>query len=103
VAGPRGHGGARPRARWKAPCRSAATFTLPRPKSAAKGRWAPDRKPDLDKLRGLSSTPARRAAHVIDDAQVVTVAVSKVYPVDGNLPGVTFTIAPAERGEAVAA
>src|SRR5437870_3178665 len=31
-----------------------ATFALPRPKSAAKARWAPDRKPDIDKLaRGL--------------------------------------------------
>lgn len=36
----------------------------------------------------------------IDDAQVVTVTASKLY---GPLPGATFTIAPAERGEQVAA
>ena len=80
-----------------------ATFTLPRPKSAVKARWAPDRKPDIDKLLRALLDACTAGGAWRDDAQVVTVAVSKVYAVDGNLPGVTFTVAPAERGESVAA
>jgi len=80
-----------------------ATFTLARPKSAAKSRWAPDRKPDIDKLlRGLLDACTTGGAWA-DDAQVVTVITSKVYPAPGAVPGVTFTVAPAERGTAVAA
>jgi Holliday junction resolvase RusA-like endonuclease len=80
-----------------------ATFTLARPKSAPKARWAPDKKPDIDKLlRGLLD--ACTAAGVwVDDAQVVTVVTSKVFPHDGAIPGVTFTVQPAVRGEQVAA
>ncbi|MGZ4621496.1 MAG: RusA family crossover junction endodeoxyribonuclease [Blastococcus sp.] len=85
------------------PVAVAASFTLARPKSAPKVRWAPDRKPDIDKLaRGLLDAIVAGGA-ITDDAQVVDLRVAKVYPVDGNLPGVTFTVAPAERGEAVAA
>lgn len=80
-----------------------ATFVLPRPKSAPKSRWAPDRKPDGDKLlRGLCDAITAGGGWV-DDAQVVEYRVSKVYPADGALPGVTFTVAPAERGQQVAA
>jgi hypothetical protein len=39
----------------------------------------------------------------VDDAQVVTVVTSKVFPHDGAIPGVTFTVQPAVRGEGVAA
>ena len=80
-----------------------ATFTLPRPKSAPKRRWAPDRKPDLDKLLRALLDACTAGGAWSDDAQVVTASASKVYPVDGSLPGVTFTIAPAVRGQAVAA
>jgi crossover junction endodeoxyribonuclease RusA len=80
-----------------------ATFTLPRPKSAPRHRWAPDRKPDLDKLARALLDALVAGGAVVDDAQVVSLLVSKVYPADGNLPGVTFTVAPAERGEQVAA
>jgi hypothetical protein len=40
---------------------------------------------------------------VVDDSQFVTEVVSKVYPAVGAVPGVTFTVTPAERGEQVAA
>lgn len=80
-----------------------ATFTLPRPKSATKSRWAPDRKPDIDKLLRSLLDACTAGGAWVDDAQVVTVAVSKVYPTDGAVPGVTFTVAPAVRGEGVAA
>lgn len=77
-----------------------ATFTLPRPKSAPRSRWAPDRRPDLSHLVRALEDATVMAAAVVDDAQYVTEVTSKVY---GPLPGVTFTIAPAERGEQVAA
>lgn len=80
-----------------------ATFVMPRPKSAPKSRWAPDRRPDLSHLvRALEDAIVMGGA-VVDDSQFVTEVVSKVYATGGNVPGVTFTIAAAERGEAVAA
>ncbi len=80
-----------------------ATFALPRPKSAPKRRWAPDRKPDGDKLlRGLFDAITSGGGWV-DDAQVVTCQWSKVYAIPPAVPGVTFTVAPAIRGEQVAA
>ncbi|MCU1617370.1 MAG: holliday junction resolvase [Frankiales bacterium] len=77
-----------------------ATFTLTRPPSISKSRWAPHTRPDLDKLcRGLGD--AIGASGLIrQDAQFVTIVASKVY---GALPGVTFTVSAAVRGEAVAA
>jgi crossover junction endodeoxyribonuclease RusA len=80
-----------------------ATFVLPRPKSAPRSRWAPDRKPDGDKLLRALFDGITAGGGWVDDAQVVTCAWSKVYPHDGNVPGVTFTVSPAERGEAIAA
>lgn len=85
------------------PLAVAVTFTLPRPKSAPKSRWAPDRKPDGDKLERALFDAITAGGGWVDDAQVVTCTWSKAYPVDGNLPGVTFTVAPAVRGEQVAA
>ena len=80
-----------------------ATFVMPRPKSAPKSRWAPDRRPDLSHLvRALEDAIVMGGA-VADDSQFVTEVVSKVYPADGAVPGVTFTVAPAVRGQAVAA
>jgi len=77
-----------------------ATFTLPRPKSAPKSRWAPDRRPDLDHLVRAACDGLTGGGCWVDDSQVVTVVASKVY---GPLPGAVLTVAPAERGEAVAA
>lgn len=88
---------------FEGPVEVRATFTMPRPKSAPKRRWAPEVKPDLDKLLRALLDACKAGGAYGDDAQVITVAVSKVYPHDGAVPGVTFTIAPAERGEAVAA
>jgi len=77
-----------------------ATFTLARPPSIPKSRWAPDKKPDLDKLCRALGDAIGQSGAVRQDAQFVTIVASKVY---GPLPGVTFTISPAERGEAAAA
>lgn len=84
------------------PLQMRAMFTLPRPKSAPRKRWAPDRKPDLDKLLRALLDACTAGGAWADDAQVVSAIASKVYSVDGNLPGVTFTIAPAVRSEAAA-
>jgi len=80
-----------------------ATFVMPRPKSAPKSRWAPDRRPDLSHLVRALEDAIVMGGGVVDDSQFVTEVVSKVYPADGAIPGVTFTVAPAERGEAIAA
>jgi Holliday junction resolvase RusA-like endonuclease len=88
---------------FEGPVAVRATFTLPRPKSAVKARWAPDRKPDLDKLARALLDSLTMGGAVADDAQVIDLAVSKVYAIPPNLPGVTFTVAPAERGEVTAA
>ena len=68
------------------PCAVSAEFVLPRPPSRAKKYLFPDKKPDLDKLTrglldGMTSVVYR------DDAQVVTLTVSKRYPYDGEAPG----------------
>ncbi len=80
-----------------------ATFTMPRPKSAPKSRWAPDRRPDLSHLVRALEDAIVMGGGVADDSQFVTEVVSKVYPGPGAIPGVTFTVAPAVRGEQVAA
>jgi Holliday junction resolvase RusA-like endonuclease len=79
-----------------------ATFTLPRPVSVPeRSRWAPVVRPDLDHyVRALCDS----LKDVLeDDSQIVSIYASKVYAVPPALPGVTFTVTPAERGEAVAA
>lgn len=80
-----------------------ATFVLPRPPSAPRSRWAPHKKPDGDKLLRALFDAVTAGGAWVDDAQVVTCAWSKVYPVPPAVPGVTFTVAPAVRGEQVAA
>lgn len=77
-----------------------ATFILPRPKSAPKNRWAPDKRPDLDHLVRAACDGLTAGGCWTDDAQVVTVSASKVY---GDMPGAVLTIAPAVRGEAAVA
>lgn len=88
---------------FEGPVAVAVTFVLPRPKSAAKSRWAPDRKPDGDKLERALFDALTTGGAWIDDAQVVTCKWSKAYPSAGVLPGVTFTVTPAVRGEQVSA
>ena len=88
---------------FEGPVAVRVTFTLPRPKSAPKSRWAPDRKPDGDKLERALFDGITAGGGWVDDAQVVKCEWSKAYPADGNVPGVTFTVAPAVRGEQVAA
>lgn len=77
-----------------------ASFTLPRPKSAPKARWAPDGRPDLSHLLRALEDAITASGLIVDDGQFVDEHPVKVY---GPLPGVTFTVAPAERGEQVAA
>jgi crossover junction endodeoxyribonuclease RusA len=56
-----------------------AVFWLPRPKSAPKKRWAPDRKPDVDKLLRGCLDAITDAGVWHDDAQVVRINASKSY------------------------
>ena len=67
-------------------------FVLPRPKSAPKVRWAPDRKPDLDKLLRALLDAVTAGGAWTDDAQVVSLTASKVYATPSDVPHVTFTI-----------
>jgi crossover junction endodeoxyribonuclease RusA len=69
-----------------------ATFVLPRPPSAPKSRWAPEKKPDLDKLLRALLDACTTAGAWIDDAQVVTVTASKVYATETLPPQVLFTV-----------
>ena len=80
-----------------------AIFTVARPVSVpVKARWAPVVRPDLDHyVRALGDSLS--GVLLEDDSQIVSIRTSKVYPYDGNVPGVTFTITPAERGESIAA
>lgn len=80
------------------PLSVAVTFTLPKPKSAPKRRrtW-PSRKPDIDKLVRSTFDAIGSAGLWKDDAQVVSLAASKVYVNDpGGLgrPGARIAIAP---------
>lgn len=90
-------GGAEP---LTGPLEVRATFVLPRPPSAPRKRWAPEKKPDLDKLvRALLDSVTAGGAWV-DDAQVVTVTASKIYARPGLLPQaqllITHAAEPAE-------
>lgn len=63
-----------------------ATFVLPRPKSAPKKRWAPEKKPDLDKLLRATFDAATAGGLWVDDALVVAVTARKVYSSPDVLP-----------------
>ena len=56
-------------------------FTMPKPKSAPKRRrtW-PDRKPDIDKLCRSTLDALVQAGAIEDDARVVWMRASKVFP-----------------------
>jgi crossover junction endodeoxyribonuclease RusA len=74
------------------PVEVVATFVLPRPKSAPKRRWAPDRKPDIDKLLRAALDSATAGAAWGDDAQVVKVEMRKMYANDELPPQLILTI-----------
>lgn len=79
---------------WDEPVVVTATFVLPRPQSAPKRRWAPDRKPDIDKLLRAALDALTASGAVVDDARVVHVEMSKVY---GSTPQMVMTVGPAEQ------
>jgi crossover junction endodeoxyribonuclease RusA len=73
------------------------TFTLPKPKSAPKRRVTlPDRKPDIDKLCRSTLDALVTAGCIEDDARVVSLSASKVYPNEGqdalDVPGAVIEI-----------
>jgi len=60
-------------------------FTLPKPKSAPKGRrtW-PDRKPDLSKLIRSTEDALTEVGVYEDDARIVRCTATKVFPGEGE-------------------
>ena len=72
------------------PVKVGITFTLPRPKSAPKGRMWPDRKPDVDKLVRAALDSLEQAGAIRSDAQVVMLGATKVY----GQPGMCLTLRP---------
>jgi crossover junction endodeoxyribonuclease RusA len=73
------------------------TFTMVKPKSAPKKRVTlPDKKPDLDKLQRGVFDSLTQAGVIDDDARIVHVEASKVFPGEHELaldvPGVRIEI-----------
>lgn len=83
--------------RLAGPVAVSMTFTLPKPKSAPKGRktW-PDRKPDVSKLVRSTEDALTDAGTWEDDARVVRCECAKVYPLEGpdalDVPGAVIRI-----------
>jgi Holliday junction resolvase RusA-like endonuclease len=72
-------------------------FTLAKPKSAPKRiRTWPDRKPDLDKLCRSTFDALCESGAIDDDARIVHLVASKVFPGEGNfsmtVPGAVIRI-----------
>ena len=70
------------------PVRLEVTFRLPRPKGAPKRRFAPDRKPDLDKLLRAVGDGLSGIVYA-DDARICEIVVCKTY---GSPPGVDVRV-----------
>jgi Holliday junction resolvase RusA-like endonuclease len=73
-------------------------FTMPKPKSAPKGRVTfPDRKPDIDKLCRSTLDALVSAGTIEDDARVVSMYARKVFPMEHakalKVPGAVISIA----------
>lgn len=83
---------------WDEPVGVLIVFILPRPASAPRRRWAPDRKPDLDKLARSCLDSLTAAGVVADDARVTDITCRKRY----GQPGMHLTIAPLVNPEAAA-
>lgn len=71
-----------------------ATFVHPRPQSAPKKRWAPEKKPDLDKLLRACFDGLTAGGAWVDDAQVIAVQARKVYATPDLLPQAHLIVAP---------
>ena len=70
------------------PIRVRMVFTLPKPKSAPKGRITyPDRKPDLSKLVRATEDALTDAGVWQDDARVIECVAVKAYPIIPHVPG----------------
>lgn len=78
------------------PVKVTATFVLPRPKSAPRRRWAPDRKPDIDKLLRAAFDATTTGAGWVDDAQAVVVEMRKVYANPQLPPQLRLVVTPLE-------
>lgn len=74
------------------PLELAATFTVPRPKSAPRRRWAPDVRPDLSHYLRALEDAITMSGLIVDDAQFVQQRQTKAYPAGGATPGVVFTV-----------
>lgn len=77
-------------------------FTLPKPKSAPKTkRTYPDRKPDIDKLLRSTLDALTEAGVFTDDARVISVRATKVFPNEGeqsmDAPGAVIYVAQREE------
>jgi Holliday junction resolvase RusA-like endonuclease len=79
-----------------------ATFVLPRPPSAPKRRWAPEKKPDLDKLLRACLDAVTAGGGWCDDAQVVDVITRKRYSRPGLVPQMQLRISSAHPDEVAA-
>lgn len=80
-----------------------ATFVLPRPPSAPKRRWAPEKKPDLDKLLRACFDAVTAGGGWVDDALVVSVTAWKVYATPAVPPQLQLSVAHAVQPVGVAA
>lgn len=69
-----------------------ATFVLPRPPSVPRRRWAPEKRPDLDKLLRALLDAATAGGAWVDDSQVVAITASKVYATPALLPQVQLAV-----------
>ncbi len=71
-------------------------FTMPKPKSTPKGRFWPDRKPDLSKLVRSTEDALTDAGVWEDDARVINCVASKTFPNAGvgalHIPGARIRI-----------
>lgn len=79
-------------------------FTLPKPKSRPKRRVTyPDRKPDIDKLVRPVLDSLTAAGTIEDDARVISLKASKVFPGEScdalDVPGAIIRIRAAGGGE----
>ncbi len=68
---------------FKGPVDVEMHFTMPKPKSCPKSRRWPDRKPDLSKLIRSTEDALTESGVWEDDARVVRVLASKLFPGEG--------------------
>lgn len=86
---------------FEGPLKVAASFVLPRPKSAMKRIW-PFKKPDLDKLLRSVFDALTDAGVWLDDAQVVKVIAEKRYAESNQRTGALLSISRVSEDERLA-